>query len=75
MVYGDGGVVVWYNTEYLVGDEIDSPNKYSETDIVRVVGFLIDNIYVEFGGHVCRRTVGVPMVTNCAPLVADLLLY
>ena len=40
-----------------------------------MVEFLIDNIYVEFGGHVYQQTVGIPMGTNCAPLVADLFLY
>ena len=29
-----------------------TPNKYSETDIIRLVEFLIGNIYVEFGGRV-----------------------
>ena len=68
-------VVVKYNTAYFVKDEIDSPNKYSETDIIRMVAFLIANIYVEFGAHVYQQTVGIPMSTNCVPLVADLLLY
>ena len=39
-----------------------------------MVEFLIDNIYVEFGGRVYQQTVGIPMGTNCAPLVADWLL-
>jgi hypothetical protein len=33
--------------------------------------FLIDNIFVIFGGHVFQQTVGIPMGTNCAPLLAD----
>jgi hypothetical protein len=37
--------------------------------------FLIDNIFVFFGGRVFQQTVGIPMGTNCAPLLADLLLY
>ena len=37
--------------------------------------FLIDNIFVEFGGHIFQQTVGIPMGTNCAPLLADLFLY
>ena len=37
--------------------------------------FLIDNIFVFFGGRVIQQTVGIPMGTNCAPLVADLILY
>ena len=40
-----------------------------------MVEFLIDNIYVEFGGHIYQQTVGIPMGTNCAPLVADLFIY
>ena len=35
----------------------------------------IDNIYVEFGGHVYQQTVGIPVCTNCTPLVVDLFLY
>jgi hypothetical protein len=37
--------------------------------------FLIDNIFVFFGGRVFQQTVGIPMSTNCAPLLADLFLY
>ena len=36
---------------------------------------MIDNIYVEFGGQVFQQTIGIPMGTNCAPLLADLFLY
>jgi len=36
---------------------------------------LIDNIYVRFGDKVFRQTIGIPMGTNCAPLLADLFLY
>ena len=52
-----------------------SQNEYLETDIIRMVEFLIDNICVEFGGHIYQQTVGIPMGTNGAPLVADLFLY
>ena len=30
---------------------------------------------MEFGGYVYQQTVGIPMGTNCASLVADLFLY
>ena len=40
-----------------------------------MVEFLIDNIYVEFGGNVYQQTVGILMGTKCAPFVADLFLY
>ena len=34
--------------------------------------FLIDNIFDMFGGRVFQQTVGIPMGTNCAPLLANL---
>ena len=40
-------VVVKYNTAYFVQGESDSPNYYLETDIIRMIEFLIDNISFE----------------------------
>ena len=40
-----------------------------------MIEFLIDNIYVTFGGLHFRQVIGIPMGTNCAPLLADLFLY
>ena len=37
--------------------------------------FLIDNIFVTFEGRVFQQTVGLPMGTYCAPLLAYLFLY
>ena len=37
--------------------------------------FLLDNIYIRFGSELYRQIVGIPMGTNCAPLVADLFLF
>ena len=53
----------------------DSTKKFSETDIINMLECLIDNIFVIFGGHVIRQTVGIPMGTSCAPLLDDLFLY
>ena len=36
--------------------------------------FLLDNIFIRFGSKLYRQIVGIQMVTNCAPLVADLFL-
>jgi hypothetical protein len=49
--------------------------KLSETDIIKMLVFLIDNIFVMFGGCVFQQTVGIPMCTNYAPLLVDLFLY
>jgi hypothetical protein len=46
-----------------------------QTDFINMLEFLIDNKFVIFGGRVFQQTVGIPMGTNCAPLLADLFLY
>ena len=35
----------------------------------------LDNIYIRFGSKLYRQIVGMPMGTNCAPLVSDLFLF
>ena len=37
--------------------------------------YLLDNIFKGFGSKLSRLIVGIPMVTNYAPIVADLFLY
>ena len=59
---------------HFVRQHIACANEYSEGDIVNILGFLIDNIFVEFGGRDFQQTVGIQMDTNCAPLIADLFL-
>lgn len=68
-------LVTGYNSTYFVKTHTDSDKRYTEVDIVNMVNFLIDNIFVVFGGQVYQQTVGIPMGTNCAPLLADLYLY
>ena len=44
-------------------------------DIIRLLNWLIDNIYVTFGDKVFRQQIGIPMGTDCAPFLANLFLY
>ena len=37
--------------------------------------YLLDNIFIRFGSKLYRQIVGIPMGTNCACLVADLLCF
>ena len=37
--------------------------------------YLLNNIFIRFGSKLYRQIVGIPMGTNCAPLVADLFLF
>ena len=45
---------------------------YSEEQVISMLEFLIDNIFVSFGGTLFQQVIGIPMGTNCAPLRADL---
>ena len=38
----------------------------------QLFNFLIDNIYIQIGSAVYQQTIGIPMGTDCAPLVVDL---
>ena len=58
---------------YFTNDPLNGDNTAS--DICKMIEFLVDNIYVRFGGQLFRQTVGIPMGTNCAPLLADLFFY
>ena len=65
-------LVLGRDRSYFVKHQSDSTKKLSETDIFNMLEFLIDNIFVMFGGRVFQQT--LPIGTNCA-LLADLFLY
>ena len=48
---------------------------WSCQNVCDALSYLLDNIYIRFGTKLYRQIVGIPMGTNCAPLVADLFLY
>ena len=50
-------------------------NMFTADSICEMIGFLIDGVFVQFGGCLFRQVIGIPMGTNCAPLLADLFLY
>ena len=64
-----------YGNCYFTKKDEAGEGKYSAKSICKMIEFLIDNIYVRFGGLHFRQVIGIPMGTNCAPLLADLFLY
>ena len=60
---------------HFVKDHFDVHTKYSEVDVIKMLEFLIDKIYMQFSEQIFQQTVGIPMGTNCTPLLADLYLY
>ena len=55
-----------------VKEHSDTKSKYTEEDIIKMLEFLVDNIFVIFAGKVFQPIIGIPIGTNCAPLLADL---
>ena len=54
---------------------VNGDNKCTANQIGKMIEFLVDNTYVMCGGQLFRQMVGIPIGTNCAPLLADLFLY
>ena len=40
-----------------------------------IIFWAIYDLFIRFGSKLYKQTVGIPMGTNCAPLVADLFLF
>ena len=57
----------------------DKPNKKTLAldykTVIRLLNWLIDNIFVTFGDKLFRQVIGIPMGTDCAPFLANLFLY
>jgi len=60
---------------YFVKSHSKFNNKYKQDEIIQMLDFLIDNMFVLFVGRVFQQTIGIPMDTNCAPLLTDLFLH
>ena len=58
-----------------IRSKIRSSQVWSCQNVCDALSFLLDNIYIRFGTKLYIQIVGIPMGTNCAPLVADLFLF
>ena len=50
-------------------------HNVTENELVQQIKFLIENIYIQVGNRIFRQTIGIPMGTDCAPLLANLFLF
>ena len=53
----------------------DGQYAFDFDEFITLFEYLIDNIYIRFGNNVFRQVIGIPMGTNCAPLLANLYLF
>jgi hypothetical protein len=72
---GSTFVVLGYNSTYFSNNIQKGKTCYSEEQVISMLDFFIDSIFVSFGGALFQQVVGIPMSTNCALLLADLILY
>ena len=72
------------NTQYLAcnekcafftSDVYNNHTLWSCQKVCDVLVYLLDIFFIRFGTKLYRQTIGIPMGTNCAPLVADLFLF
>ena len=60
---------------FLLQKNLKKYHAWSSQNVCDGPTFLLDNIFIQFGTNLYRQVVGIPMGTNCAPLVADLFLF
>ena len=73
----EGSLYLAYNDKnaFFTPDAVRNYNLWSCQKVCKALTFLLDNIYIRFGLKLYRQIVGIPMGTNCVPLVADLFLF
>ena len=60
---------------FLLQKKTKKYHAWSCQNVCDALTFLLDNIFIRFGTKLYRQVVGIPMGTDCAPLVADLFLF
>ena len=65
------GRAYWSN----IPSSLSSRHSITEEQFVAYVEYLIYNIYVSIGNRVYRQCVGIPMGTDCAPLLKFVLIF
>ena len=60
---------------FFTSDVYNNHNLWSCQKVCDALVYLLDNIFIRIGTKLYRQIIGIPMRTNCAPLVADLFLF
>ena len=54
---------------FFTSEKSKKNHAWSCQSVCDALTFLLDNIFIRFGTKLYRQVVGIPMGTNCAPLV------
>ena len=56
---------------FFISEQPKQHKLWSCQKICDALHYLLDNILLRFGSKLYRQIVGIPMGTNCAPLIGD----
>lgn len=66
----------WVSSESAAQYNDSVTTKWVDADRIKVwLHFLLDNLYVQAGDQLKQQVIGIPMGTNCSPILANLLLF
>ena len=60
---------------FFTSDVYRNYNLWSCQKVCDALVYLLANIFIRSGTKFYRQSIGIPMGTNCAPLVTDLFLF
>ena len=63
------------NRAFFTDEQVKHYRLWTCSDVCKSLCFLLDTIFVRYGDSIYRQVIGIPMGTNCAPLIADLFLF
>ena len=68
-------IVLGHELTYFVKHQTKGTKSYTENEVSSMFGFLIDDTFVEFGGHIFQQIIGIRMATKYVTLLADIFLH
>ena len=75
--YREGSLYLPCNRKcaFFTSEQPKTIKLWSCQKVCDALNYLLDNIFIRSGAELYRQILYIPMGTNCAPLVADLLLF
>ena len=59
--------------------ELDNKSKghliFNQSDVIKLLDFIVDNSYIKYKGKIYRQYVGIPMRIDPAPFMSNLFLH
>ena len=65
---------VGYDKSFMSRSRYNGYTTFTKDKFKSAIKFILENVFITFGGQVFQQTRGIPMGGNCSPLLADLFL-